>query len=134
MFNLGQSYSNYQDDRGEIMYFSKDYSCEEDYIKLINKKINGLRYVKFDKENMLESYKVLDVLDLEEVYCNDDWYVIGYLNGDVEIFNNSLDKVTPENAEIYYEMGFFWPGAPREPGAGHCHDRTALFRAAQGFP
>ena len=94
MFNLGKNYSSYQDDRREIMYFSKDYSYDETYVKILNKKINGLRYVKAEKENMLSSYKVLDVLDLKEVYCNDDWYAISYLNGNIEIFNNSLDERT----------------------------------------
>ena len=71
------------------MYYSEDESYEEDYITVMNKKINALRYVKSEKDNTLESYKAIDVEDLKEVYCNDDWYVISYINGDIETFNNS---------------------------------------------
>lgn len=92
IFNLGQGYLTYQDERKDIMYYSEDESYEEDYIKVMNRKVNALRYVKAEKDNTLESYKVIDVEDLKEVYCNDDWYVISYTNGDIEIFNNSSDE------------------------------------------
>lgn len=92
IFNLGQGYLSYQDERKDIMYYSEDESYEEDYIKVMNRKVNALRYVKAEKDNTLESYKVIDVEDLKEVYCNDDWYVISYTNGDIEIFNNSSDE------------------------------------------
>ena len=94
IFNLGQSYANYQDDRKEIMYYSIDNSYDKSYIKVINQKINALRYIKSEKENTLTSYKVLDIEDLKEAYCNDDWYIITYENGETEIFNNSLDLRT----------------------------------------
>jgi len=29
---------------------------------------------------------------LKEVYCNDDWYIIRYSNGNIEKFNNSIDE------------------------------------------
>ena len=92
VFNLGQSYLTYQDERKDIMYYSKDESYEEDYVKIMNKKVNALRYVKAERNNTLESYKVIDVEDLKEVYCNDDWYVISYITGDIETFNNSSDE------------------------------------------
>lgn len=91
-FNLGQSYFSYQDDRKDIMYYSIDNTYDEDYIKVINKKVNALRYVKAEKNNNLESYKAIEVEDLKEVYCNDDWYVISYSNGNIEVFNTSSDK------------------------------------------
>ena len=92
IFNLGQSYFNYQDDRKDIMYYSEDDSYEEDYIKIMNKKVNALRYVKAEKDNTLDSYKAIDVEDLKEVYCNADWYVITYEDGNIESFNNSFDS------------------------------------------
>ncbi|MGM9876703.1 MAG: hypothetical protein ACI310_05710 [Bacilli bacterium] len=92
IFNLGQSYFSYQDDRKEIMHYLSDKSYEENYLIEINKKVNALRYVKAEKNNSLEQYETIDVLDLKEVYCNDDWYVISYLDGSIEIFSNSFDR------------------------------------------
>ena len=92
IFNLGQSTFNYQDDRKEIMYYSDYDSYEKEYIDSINKKVNALRYIKQEKENTLSTYKTIDIEDLKEVYCNDDWYVISYLDGNIEKFNNSSDK------------------------------------------
>ena len=91
MFNLGQSWYNYQDNRNEIMHYSKEKAYEEDYIKIMNKKVNALRYVKAETENTLGSYKAIDVKDLKEGYCNNDWYVISYQDGTIEHFNNSYD-------------------------------------------
>lgn len=98
IFNLGQSYFTYQDERKDIMYYSEDKSYEENYIKVINSKINSLRYVKAERDNTLELYKAIDVKKLKEVYCNDDWYVISYTNGEIETFNNSSDERA--NSEI----------------------------------
>ena len=92
IFNLGQSYFNYQDDRKEVMHYSVDDFYEEDYIRIINNKVNALRYVKAEKDNTLDLYKVIDVKTLKEVYCNDDWYAITYKDGTTEIFNCSFDS------------------------------------------
>ncbi len=92
IFNLGQSCFSYQDERKDVMHYSEDKSYEEDYIKIINKKVNSLRYVKAEIDNALELFMIIDVKYLKEVYCNDDWYVIRYSNGDIETFNNSLDE------------------------------------------
>lgn len=92
IFNLGQSYFVYQDERKDIMYYSEDKHYDEDYIKVMNEKVNALRYIKAEKDNTLDSYKAIDVEDLKEVYCNDDWYVINSANGDIETFNNSSDE------------------------------------------
>ena len=43
-------------------------------------------------DNKFDSYKAIDVEDLKEVYCNDDWYVITYEDGSTEQFNNSFDS------------------------------------------
>ena len=43
-------------------------------------------------DDTLDLYKVINIEDLKEVYCNDDWYVICYENGNMETFNNSLDE------------------------------------------
>ena len=92
IFNLGQIYFNYQDDRKKVMYYSTDKFYNEEYIKTINKKINALRYIKLEKENELDSFKMLDVEDLKEVYCNDDWYVITHEDGTIESFSNFFDN------------------------------------------
>lgn len=106
IFNLEQCFFAYQDERKDIMYYSEDESYEEDYIKVMNKKINSLKYVKSEKNNTLESYKAIDVEDLKEVYCNDDWYVISYTNGKIETFNNSKDeRVNDEINSISLKYG-----------------------------
>lgn len=92
IFNLEQSYFVYQDERKDIMYYSEDKPYDEDYIKVMNERVNALRYIKAEKDNTLDSYKAIDVEDLKEVYCNDDWYVINSANGDIETFNNSSDE------------------------------------------
>ena len=92
IFNLGQSHFCYQDDRKKIMHYLSDNSYDENYLKQINKKVNALRYLKAEKNNNLESYKAIHLDDLMELYCNDDWYVISYSDGNQEIFNNSLDE------------------------------------------
>ena len=92
IFNLGQSYFNYQIDRNEIVHYSEEESYDEDFIKSMNKKVNALRYIKAEKENTLDSYKIIDVEDLKEAYCNDDWFVINYEDGNIESFNNSFDS------------------------------------------
>lgn len=92
IFNLEQSYFVYQDERKDIMYYSEDKHYDEDYIKVMNEKVNALRYIKAEKDNTLDSYKAIDIEDLKEAYCNDDWYVINSANGDIETFNNSSDE------------------------------------------
>lgn len=92
VFNLGQSYFNYLDERKEIMHYLKDNSYDEDYIKTICEKINELRYLNAELNNGMASYKVIDIGCLKEVYCNNDWYIIVYLDGSVEKFNRLLDK------------------------------------------
>lgn len=92
IFSLGQSYFAYQDERKDIMYYSEDKPYDEDYIKVMNGKVNALRYIKAEKDNTLDLYKAIDIEDLKEAYCNDDWYVINSANGDIETFNNSSDE------------------------------------------
>lgn len=92
IFSLGQSYFAYQDERKDIMYYSEDKHYDEDYIKVMNGKVNALRYIKSEKDNTLDLYKAIDIEALKEAYCNDDWYVINSANGDIETFNNSSDE------------------------------------------
>jgi len=92
IFNLGDRCSIYQDDRENVMYYLDNESYEEEYVKNMNKKVNALRYVKAEIDNTLDLYKVIDVEDLKEVYCNNDWYVITYEEGTTESFNNFFDS------------------------------------------
>lgn len=105
IFNLGQSYFTYQDERKDIMHYLEDESYKENYIETMNKKVNALRYIKAEQNNTLESFKVIDVKDLKEVYCNDDWYIINYTNEDIETFNNSLDeRANTEINQLYLKQ------------------------------
>ena len=91
-FNLGEIDYNYQDERNNVMHYIANVDYEEEYVEQINKIVNALIHIKAEKEYNIDSFKMIDVKDLNEVYCNSDWYVISYLNGKVEVFNNSCDK------------------------------------------
>ena len=100
IFNLGQSYSFYEDDRKEVMYYSVDNSYEEDYIKIMNKRVNALRYMRAEENNDINNFKVIDITDYDEVYCNEDWFII-YKNNNLEQYVNSNDsRVKAEMSEI----------------------------------
>ena len=100
IFNLGQSYSFYEDDRKEVMHYSADNSYEEDYIKIMNKRVNALRYMRAEENNDINNFKVIDITDYDEVYCNEDWFII-YKNNNLEQYVNSNDsRVKAEMSEI----------------------------------
>lgn len=90
-FNLGQSRFFYQDDREEIRYYSPSNLYDENYTNSICKIVDGLRYEKLKKENNINSFRTLDIDILDEVYCNNDWYIIKYKNNDIEIYNRGVD-------------------------------------------
>lgn len=100
IFNLGQSYFNYQDDRKEVMYYSADNSYEKNYIKIMNNRVNALRYIRAEENNDIKNFKVIDITDYDEVYCNDDWFII-YNNNSYEQYIKSNDsRVNTEMPKI----------------------------------
>jgi len=90
-FNLFQSEYLYQDERKDVFYYHSDINQEENDLEIMNQRINALRYVKLEEENHLELFSYLDVSDLKEAYCNEDWYYIVYQNGEVESYIHSFD-------------------------------------------
>ena len=99
IFNLGESKFFYQDERNETMYYISSNYYEEDYINEMNKKINGLRYIKLEQENNLSLFKVIDVRGYEEVYCNNDWYIIN-ANGNYETFMFPISNIAKEEINL----------------------------------
>lgn len=91
-FNLGQCYHNYQDDRCDIMHYEFNCSYSEEYLQSINKKVNALRYLKAEKNHEIEKFKMIDIANLIEVYCNDDWYLIVYNDYSIDEYCDSYDS------------------------------------------
>ena len=90
-FNLFQSSYIYQDERNEILYYDSE-CTDEAYIEEINKKINGLREIKYENENNFDKFKLISVKDFKEAYCNDDWYIIINKQGEKECYIQSNDS------------------------------------------
>ena len=103
-FNLGQSNYLYQDDRLEVLHYNKDLEYEDNYIEKILRIVNGLRYVKLDRDGLLDKYKNIEIDRITEIYCNEDWYYIEYLNGEVEEFNNSFDDRSYDEIKLQKEV------------------------------
>ena len=47
-----------------------------------------LRYIKYELENNLKKFEIIKMYEIKKIYCNDDWYVIKYKNG--EIYENEI--------------------------------------------
>lgn len=101
IFNLGQSSFNYQDERREVMHYLYTSTYDENYLKVMNNKINALRYKIAEDKNNLESFELIDVKDLKEVYCNDDWYILTYLDNSIDSYNESKDIRAKEEEEHF---------------------------------
>lgn len=91
MFHLGQSNYSYQEERNCVMHYRFGVFYDDEYLQLMNKKINALRYMKFEEEGIVSSFEVIDITNLTEVYCNDDWYMITDQNECVECYVHSCD-------------------------------------------
>ena len=91
-FRLGQSNYFYQDDRKEVLHYCDDLDYEDDYINEICRRIDSLRYTMFENENRLSEFTKIDLDRVREIYCNDDWFHIEYLNGTFESFNTCYDN------------------------------------------
>lgn len=73
------------------MYYFSDNSYDEEYLNEINKRINSLKYIKAEKNNEIDNFKVTGIINYDKVYCNEDWYVLVHFDGNIESFNNSYD-------------------------------------------
>ena len=91
-FKLGQSSYLYQDERNSILHYEYDLEYEDSYLEEISKRINSLIYIKLEKEGKLDKFKNIDLDKVREIYCNDDWYYIVYLDNSIDVFNNSFDN------------------------------------------
>ena len=66
----------------------------------MNKRVNSLRYMRAEENNDINNFKVIDITDYDEVYCNEDWFVI-YNNNNYEQYIKSNDlRVEEEITEI----------------------------------
>ena len=103
-FKLGQSSYLYQDERKEILHYidSEDYSDE--YINNILKRVNALMYVRLELENKLDEFKNIDIYKIREIYCNDDWFYIEYLDGRIDTFNYSFDERSKKEYDSLFEQ------------------------------
>jgi len=91
-FNFGPVEPCYQDERHEIMHYVPSNAYSNKYLENLTKKINALKYLQTKQNNDFALYTLQDVSDFQEVYCNDDWYLITYKNGQTESFIYSHDS------------------------------------------
>lgn len=99
-FNLKEPTSKYYDERNKILHYSKDENYNEDYLNSIVKVVNALNYLKYEESNMLSSYRSLDITTIDEIYCNDDWFIIR-TNNNLEVYINSNDNRAIEELNTY---------------------------------
>lgn len=72
----------YSDSRRKSIYIN---DCEDEgIVKKVNSIVNGLRYLKFELENDLSSFEIIDIKNYKEIYCNEDYYVLIDKKGNVE--------------------------------------------------
>jgi len=91
-FKFYQSEVLYQDPRNEVLYFNKDKDYDDNYLELINNKINCLRYIKHEEEQKIKNFKEIDIQSCQEIFGNDDWYIIFDKDGNMETYINSEDE------------------------------------------
>lgn len=91
-FKLGEVYHYYQDERHPIINYNQEEEYESKYLNHMTKMINGLRYIKYELENNLDSYKTIDIDELQESICSNDWYIITLKDGTTESFTSSFDE------------------------------------------
>ena len=89
-FSFYKSDFYYKDERKEVLEYNDRKKNDWDFIKLLNKKVNALRFIK-DKDGKSELSKI-DIRYYDKVYCNDDWYVLVDKTGVSEYFVYSNDE------------------------------------------
>ena len=77
------------------MIFDSSGKDDWDFIRLINKMVNGLRIIKEGNDN----YHKIDVRGFSKVYCSGDYYVIVDNKGNIESFVYSNDDRADEEVK-----------------------------------
>ena len=98
-FTYGQGLYYYQDERSSVFYYSKNNIYDENYINQMNKIINALRYIKAEENNAIDKFKMIDITDYDEVYCNVDWFII-YDSENYEEYIKSNDSRAKEEMKL----------------------------------
>lgn len=80
---------SYVDERERVLNYSSYSQGDKEIVTQI---VNGLRYIKFEQESNVENFKLIDLDDYENVWCNDDWYIIIDYKGNVERFALMYDE------------------------------------------
>ena len=65
----------------------------------MNKIINALRYIKAEENNAIDKFKMIDITDYDEVYCNVDWFII-YDSENYEEYIKSNDSRAKEEMKL----------------------------------
>lgn len=90
-FRFGEPTHTYLEERNPIMHYLAAKSYDSDYIETLTRKINALRYLKSEEEEKVSSYESINLKDIVELHCNDDWYSIIYQDGTEEEYFNTQD-------------------------------------------
>lgn len=87
------------------MHYESDDCYSDEYLQEINKKVNALRYVNAEKNGTLEKFKMVNIEDFDEVYSNDDWYLIVSEDLVKEKFIDSDDeRIKLEMSDTLYKI------------------------------
>lgn len=81
----------YEDEREEVLHYNDQNEYEKEFITKILKIVNSLRYIKLEQENKINEFEIINIYDVNEIYCSSDWFYIEYNDGYIETFNNSND-------------------------------------------
>ena len=61
-------------------------------------------YIRLELENKLDEFKNIDIYKIREIYCNDDWFYIEYLDGRIDTFNYSFDERSKKEYDSLFEQ------------------------------
>ena len=94
-FKFYEAYDCYKDNRKSILYYSSE-NYNEEIERKVEQVINALRYTKHELDGNKGIYKMIYMLDLKEVYCNEDWFIFIDKKGNIESFIYSKDNRAQE--------------------------------------
>ena len=90
-FSFYEPNDPHQDLRKSILHYSKEVN-DKNVEKKVEQIVNCLRYIKHELKNNKDIYRMIYVEDLNEVYCNEDWYIFIDKKGNIEEFIFSCDE------------------------------------------
>ena len=103
-FSFYDNEAYYYDGREKVLTYP---TIDNENTKVIENIINSLRYIKYELDDKIDCFELVDLNDYEYVWCNRDWYIAVDKKGDIEKYIHSnddrafeeLDKTCKEQLE-----------------------------------